>query len=105
MPPSKVSRVATADAKSSTHIPPSRSPTSRFPSGEIIATALASPAELSSLPCRSRQTYCHLLRSLGRDRSGELIALEDALNTLVTIDPRKAHVVSCAFSVGSTSRK
>jgi len=34
-----------------------------------------------------------------------LIALEDALNTLVTIDPRKAHVVSCAFSVGSTSRK
>jgi hypothetical protein len=34
---------------------------------------------------------------LGRDRSGELIALEDALNTLVTVDPRKARVVELRF--------
>jgi RNA polymerase sigma-70 factor (ECF subfamily) len=52
------------------------------------------------LPCQTRQTYCHLLRSLGRDRSGELIALEDALNTLVTIDPRKARVVELRFFGG-----
>jgi RNA polymerase sigma-70 factor, ECF subfamily len=40
------------------------------------------------------------LPDLGRDRSGELIALEDALNTLVTIDPRKARVVELRFFGG-----
>ncbi len=37
---------------------------------------------------------------LSADRSPELIALDDALNTLAEIDPRKARVVELRFFVG-----
>lgn len=40
------------------------------------------------------------LPDFGRDRSVELIALEDALNRLVTIDERKARVVELRFFGG-----
>src|ERR1700674_256780 len=59
LPASNPRRVVTPVASSSTHIPPLKgSPTTRFPSGEIMTTEPALPAEPRSLPCRFRHTYC-----------------------------------------------
>ena len=53
------------------------------------------------MPSRECSETTQLLRAwAGGDRAREIIALDDALNTLAAIDPRKAQVIELRFFAG-----